>query len=133
MHARAQELGGIRLTVEAEENVYSSRYSNNGASPMWRYGNTCVVRLGEDPSRRGASGMKGRQRGNRMRRLLYTWTNRVGEKPFQDWLEIDNTFDDGGWLFAGDLHLDAAGPVHLLFGSTSRRWTGRRRASASSA
>lgn len=71
--------------------------------------------LGEDPNAKGASGMKGRQFGNRMRRLLYIWTDKIGEKPFSDWLEIDNTFDDGGWLFAGDMHLDAAGTVHLLW------------------
>ena len=33
--------------VEAEETVYSGRYSNNGAGPMWCYGNTCIVWLGE--------------------------------------------------------------------------------------
>ncbi|HUT32311.1 MAG TPA: acetylxylan esterase [Planctomycetota bacterium] len=71
--------------------------------------------LSEDPNRKGASGMRGRQLGNRMRRLLYTWTDSVGASPFRDWLEIDNTFEDGGWLFPGDLHLDAAGTVHLLW------------------
>lgn len=35
------------VAVEAEENVYSSRYSNNGASPMWCFNNTCIVRQGE--------------------------------------------------------------------------------------
>jgi hypothetical protein len=71
--------------------------------------------LGEDPNRAGASGMKGRQRGNRMRRLLYTWTEAVGDCLFCGWIEIDNTFDDGGWLFPGDMHVDEAGTVHLLW------------------
>lgn len=71
--------------------------------------------LGADPNAAGASGMAGRQRGNRTRRLLYAWTAMIGEQAFGDWLEIDNTFDDGGWLFATDMHLDATGLVHLLW------------------
>ncbi|OPZ29305.1 MAG: hypothetical protein BWZ02_01046 [Lentisphaerae bacterium ADurb.BinA184] len=71
--------------------------------------------LGSDPNAPGASGMAARQRGNRFRRLLYTWTAKIGEQPFSDWLEIDNTFADGGWLFATDLHVDANGTVHLLW------------------
>jgi hypothetical protein len=71
--------------------------------------------LDGDPNAQGASGMAGRQRGNRFRRLLYAWTPAIGEKPFSDWLEIDNTFADGGWLFATDMHVDADGVVHLLW------------------
>lgn len=71
--------------------------------------------LGKDPNAVGASGMAGRQRGNRTRRLLYAWTVKIGAQPFSDWLEIDNTFADGGWLFATDLHVDATGLVHLLW------------------
>lgn len=71
--------------------------------------------LGADPNAPGASGMGGRQRGNRFRRLLYAWTPAIGEQPFSDWLEIANTFDDGGWLFATDMNIDADGLVHLLW------------------
>ncbi len=71
--------------------------------------------LGSDPNAPGSSGMAGRQRGNRFRRLLYAWTPAVGGRPFSDWLEIDNTFAEGGWLFATDLHIDANGTVHLLW------------------
>ncbi|MBF0244203.1 MAG: hypothetical protein HQL31_02870 [Planctomycetes bacterium] len=71
--------------------------------------------LGGDPNRPGASGMAGRQRGNRFRRLLYAWTGAIGERPFCDWIEIENSFDDGGWLFATDLHIDTTGTVHLLW------------------
>ena len=71
--------------------------------------------LDRDPNAPGASGMAGRQRGNRFRRLLYAWTPQIGEKAFSDWLEIDHTFDDGGWLFATDLHVDLTGLVHLLW------------------
>lgn len=71
--------------------------------------------LGEDPNRKGASGVKGRQRGNRLRRLLYAYTDGIGKKPFSSWIEIDNSFEDGGWLFAGDMHVDEKGTVHLLW------------------
>jgi len=74
-----------------------------------------VEDLGYGLSAPGSSGMAGRQRGNRFRRLLYTWTDRIDERPFRDWIEIDNTFDDGGWLFASDMHIDSAGTVHLLW------------------
>jgi hypothetical protein len=63
----------------------------------------------------GTSGLAGRVRGNRFRRLLYTWTEQVGDAPFHGWVEIDNTFRDGGWVFAGDIHLDATGTVHLVW------------------
>ena len=59
--------------------------------------------------------MAGRQFGNRFRRLYYAWTEDVTQTGFRDWVEIDNTFDDGGWVFAGDLHLDAEGVLHLLW------------------
>ncbi len=71
--------------------------------------------LGCDPNAPGASGMTGRLRGNRFRRLLYSWTDRIGQQPFHDWIEIDNTFADGGWLFAGDMHLAGDGAAHLLW------------------
>jgi hypothetical protein len=73
------------------------------------------LNLGSDPNAPGASGMAGRQRGNRFRRLLYTWTDRIGQQPFHDWIEIDNSFADGGWLFATDMHVAADGIVHLLW------------------
>ncbi len=66
-----------------------------------------------DPS--SARGMAGRVRGNRFRRLLYALTPEVDARPFGSWIEIDNTFADGGWLFPGDMHLDDAGMVHLLW------------------
>ncbi len=71
--------------------------------------------LDDDPNGPGSSGMGGRQRGNRFRRLLYAWTPAIGGRPFSEWIEIDNTFADGGWLFATDMHVDADGTVHLLW------------------
>lgn len=71
--------------------------------------------LDGDPNASGASGMGGRQRGNRFRRLLYAWTPAIGAEPFSAWIEIDNTFTDGGWLFATDMHVDDDGTIHLLW------------------
>ena len=59
--------------------------------------------------------LAGRKFGNRFRRLYYTWTDDITEVGFHDWIEIDNTFDDGGWVFAADLHLDPEGVLHLLW------------------
>ena len=70
--------------------------------------------LGHDAAS-GPPGMATRKRGNRMRRLYYTSTERIGAQPFRDWVVIDDTFADGGWLFPGDMHVDAAGAVHLLW------------------
>ena len=33
--------------VEVEEDVYRYEPANNGAGPMWCFGNTCVVRAGQ--------------------------------------------------------------------------------------
>ena len=38
----------LRPVVETEEIVYRFRPANNGAGPMWCYGSTCLVRVGED-------------------------------------------------------------------------------------
>ena len=42
-------------------------------------------------------------------------TEDVTKSEFSDWIEIDNTFEDGGWVFAGDLYLDSEGVSHLLW------------------
>jgi hypothetical protein len=62
-----------------------------------------------------ASGLAARAFGNRWRRLLYATTPAVERAPFGEWLEIANSFADGGWLFPGDIHVDDAGTVHLLW------------------
>jgi len=46
--AKRINAAGTDILVKAEETVFSGRYSNNGASPMWCLGNTCIARLGED-------------------------------------------------------------------------------------
>ncbi len=38
----------VRPVVEVEEEVYEYVSANNGAGPLWSYGSTCIVRIGED-------------------------------------------------------------------------------------
>lgn len=38
----------VEVTVNAEETVYSFTPPNNGSGPLWSYGNTQIVRLGDD-------------------------------------------------------------------------------------
>lgn len=99
--------GGVVLADRAVHYVGAAAYDN------WARVKT-YADLGLDPAA-GPPGMATRKRGNRFRRLYYTWTERIGERPFHDWVAIDDTFADGGWLFPGDIHLDAAGDVHLLW------------------
>jgi len=38
----------LRPVVEVEQELYSYRPAKNGAGPMWCFGNTCIVRLGDE-------------------------------------------------------------------------------------
>jgi hypothetical protein len=38
----------LRPIVEVEEDVYGFHPAHNGASPMWCYGSTCLVRMGDE-------------------------------------------------------------------------------------
>ena len=172
----------IDLTVEAEEIVFSDVYSNSGSTPMWCYGNTLIVRLGEEVfvsateslpqfkplndcrwvlMKRTLGGWtrqqadeKGRQRepcllgclppdklvlssnptllgpdasgGGPARPELVVIEAASPKSPCRSLLpgwngnprfnqQVDNTFADGGWLFPGDMYLDAEGSVHLLW------------------
>jgi dienelactone hydrolase len=67
------------------------------------------------PPGKPASGLAARAFGNRWRRLLYAASPAVDREPFSGWLEIASSFSDGGWLFPGDIHVDDAGTVHLLW------------------
>ncbi|MEA3399720.1 MAG: hypothetical protein U9R79_00610 [Armatimonadota bacterium] len=57
----------------------------------------------------------GREWGPRWRRLMYTWTPDIGSAEFSEWIEISNTFEDGGWLFPGDLWVDEDGGAHIFW------------------
>ena len=43
-----QSSADVRPVVEVEEDVYSWEPADNGAAPMWCYGCTCLVRIGQD-------------------------------------------------------------------------------------
>ena len=60
--------------------------------------------------------------GNRWRRLIYTTTPDITTKPFAPWLEIDNTFATGGWLFPGDMWLAPDGAVHIVWHRGPIHW-----------
>ena len=45
--ALARKPAAPRCIVEAEEDVYRYEPANNGAGPMWCFGSTCLVRVGE--------------------------------------------------------------------------------------
>jgi hypothetical protein len=60
--------------------------------------------------------LMGRQKwGSRWRRLYYTWTPDITGHEFRPWIEIANTFADGGWLFPGDMWVDAERAAHILW------------------
>jgi hypothetical protein len=101
--------GQVVLQDRAVHYSGCSAYDNWDRVRTYEDMNLGVVSGGRPP------GMVTRQRGNRSRKLYYTWTDRIGEEPFHEWIEIDNTFADGGWLFPGDMYLDAEGSVHLLW------------------
>ena len=43
-----QDKPRLRPVVEIEEDVYGFHPADNGSSPMWCYGSTCLVRIGDD-------------------------------------------------------------------------------------
>ncbi len=56
-----------------------------------------------------------RQWGPRFRKLYYTWSDDITTGRFSEWIEIDNCYSTGGWLFSCDLHLADDGDVHVLW------------------
>ena len=44
----AETSGALRPVVEMEEDVYRYESANNGAGPLWCYGSTCLVRIGDE-------------------------------------------------------------------------------------
>lgn len=67
-------------------------------------------RVRDDPA------LMGRERwGDRQRQLMYTWTPDIAAAPFRPWVEIANTFKDGGTLAAQDLWAAPDGRVHIVW------------------
>lgn len=60
--------------------------------------------------------MWGRQNwGWRMRKLHYTWTPDIANKPFAEWMVLDDTMDDGGTIGLGDSWLAPDGRLHVVW------------------
>ena len=49
------------------------------------------------------------------RRLFYTWTPDITEKPFAEWIEIASRDKTAGWLMPGDMYPAPDGDVHLVW------------------
>ncbi len=62
---------GIRPVVEIEEEVYRYEPANNGSSPMWCNGSTCLVRIGQDVFASGLETLKDYQPLHNCRWTLY--------------------------------------------------------------
>jgi hypothetical protein len=67
----AQALAKTRLVVEAEDDLYSFAPANNGATPMWCRGSTCLVRIGDDVFASGLETIAGASPPNNCRWTLY--------------------------------------------------------------
>ena len=57
--------------VEIEEDVYSYKPADNGAGPMWCFGSTCLVRVGDDVFASGLETLEGVKPLNNCRWLLF--------------------------------------------------------------
>jgi hypothetical protein len=69
--AGAEAPRALRPVVEVEEEVYRYAPADNGASPMWCHGNTCIVRVGEDVFASGIETLTGRVPLNNVRWMLF--------------------------------------------------------------
>ncbi len=64
-------LPGFEANIEVEETVYSFVSPNNGTNPLWCYGNTCIVRHGEEVFASGVETLEGVPPYNNIRWLLF--------------------------------------------------------------
>lgn len=60
--------------VEVEENLYTYEPADNGAGPLWCYGSTCLVRVGQDVFASGLETISGAKPLNNVRWTLYRRT-----------------------------------------------------------
>jgi hypothetical protein len=70
--------------VEVEERIYTYEPANNGAGPLWCYGSTCLVRVGDDVFASGLETLKGAQPLNNVRWLLFKRTAKGWERQQAD-------------------------------------------------
>jgi hypothetical protein len=60
-------------------------------------------------------GLTGREWDYDFRRLFFTWTPDITQKPLAAWVEIASRDKTCGWIMPGDLWLAPNGEVHLLW------------------
>lgn len=59
--------------------------------------------------------LTGREWDYDFRRLFYTWTSDITQKPFAEWIEIASREDTCGWIMPGDLWVAPTGDVHSVW------------------
>ena len=59
--------------------------------------------------------LTGREWDYDFRRLFYTWSDDISSGGFHDWIEIASRESTCGWISPGDLWVDPAGRVHLVW------------------
>ena len=74
----------IKLTVEIEEDVYTYDPANNGASPMWCHGGTCIVRFQDEVFVSGIETLPGMKPLNNCQPFLLHRTSNGWKRVFQD-------------------------------------------------
>lgn len=75
---------GIKIIVQAEEEVYKYIPANNGAGPMWCHGSTCIARIGEQVYATGLETVPGWKPLNNCRWMLFRRTARGWEHIMTD-------------------------------------------------
>jgi len=66
--------GAFKPVVEIEEDVYTYEPADNGAGPMWCFGSTCLVRIGDDVFASGLETLKDFKPLNNVRWILFRRT-----------------------------------------------------------
>lgn len=75
---------GYRAIVEAEEEVYRFVDPKNGSGPFWCFGNTCIVRAGQDVVASGIETLPNAKPLNNTRWLLFRRTEQGWQPPQKD-------------------------------------------------
>jgi hypothetical protein len=70
-----KSVAAIEPIVEVEEEVYTYSPAENGAGPMWCFGSTCLVRIGDHCFASGLETLEGQPPLNNCRWLLFQRTN----------------------------------------------------------
>lgn len=77
-------LGAPAPNVEVEETLYVPKPADNGAGPLWCYGSTCIVRVGNDVFVSGIETLPNAKPLNNVRWVLYQRTDSGWRAVHQD-------------------------------------------------